>query len=115
VRYGSFVGWPARAKRLLGRLGAWHVGNRCVGWRDHGAQRLTQLTDSHVVVQTRQHREAIGNWRYVFGCTNSLHPRIVPPLSKQLDSRENMIGLSAIRIAPEAFQHEHEPMDTLAK
>jgi len=51
----------------------------------------------------------------MFGRPNGLNSRIIPPLSKQFDGRENMIGLTAIGIAPEAFQHEHEPMDTLAK
>ncbi len=51
----------------------------------------------------------------MLGGADGLHSRVVPALTKQFYGREDMISLSTIRIAPEAFQHEHETMDTLAK
>jgi hypothetical protein len=51
----------------------------------------------------------------MLGGADGLYAGLIPALTKQFYGREDMIGLSPIRIAPEAFQHEHETMDTLAK
>ena len=51
----------------------------------------------------------------MLGGADGLYSRIIPTLTKQFQGREDMIGLSTIGIAPEAFQNEHETMDTLAK
>ncbi len=66
-------------------------------------------------MEARQQSQPIGNWGHMLGGADGLYSRIIPTLTKQFQGREDMIGLSTIGIAPEAFQNEHETMDTLAK
>lgn len=62
-----------------------------------------------------QQCEALGNGRNMLGGADGFHPRVIAALTKRFYGREDVIGLSTIRIAPEAFQHKYETMDTLAK
>ncbi len=62
-----------------------------------------------------QDGQPVGYRSHVLGGSDGLDSRVVAALTKQFYGREDVIGLSTIRIAPEAFQNEHETMDTLAK
>lgn len=100
---------------LLDYVGGRRFRHPSGGGADDRTQRLTQFTGGHVVVEARPQCQTIGNWGHMLGGADGLYSRVIAAFAKQLYGREDMISLSTIRIAPEAFQHEHETMDTLAK
>lgn len=51
----------------------------------------------------------------MLGSADGFQPCLIPAFTKRLYGQKNMVGLSTIRVPPESFQHEHEPMDALAK
>lgn len=102
-------------KRLLSSLGRGTIRRSPVGRAHHRPQGLAQIGGGHVVVEPPQQRQAIGNRGHMLGGADSLQSCLILPFAKRFYGREDMVGLSTIRIAPEAFQHKHETMDTLAK
>jgi len=100
---------------LVARLCRRAAGRSAIDGANDRAQRLAQFGGGHVVMETRQQCQTIGDRRHVLGGSDGLDSRVVAAFAQQLYGREDVIGLSTIRIAPEAFQDEHETMDTLAK
>jgi hypothetical protein len=66
-------------------------------------------------VKAGKNRQALGNWIDVLGGSDGFHSHVIPTVAKRFEGRQDVIGLSTVRIPPEPFQHKHETMDTLAK